>query len=171
MEVKLKVNNVEVVLGIETINDIVYNLPNDEEYYDLLHQLALSNISSIREKIADKDCLSKETVEFLLKDKNATVLANIVRSDCAKEYISDKDIDYIMSVESEEVIENIISYIDGYENINQTETIDKIMKLENDYLMLKLANSWDTPKKTLKKLAKHKDPDISKSAKKTLDDC
>lgn len=61
--------------------------------------------------------------------------------------------------------------MDDYENINQVETMEKIMKLENEYLLLKLANNWNTPKTILKKLKDHKDPDISNAAKKTLDDC
>ena len=48
MEVKLKVNEVEVTLGVNAINDLVYSLPEGEEYYELFHQLSLSNISSIR---------------------------------------------------------------------------------------------------------------------------
>ena len=45
------------------------------------------------------------------------------------------------------------------------------MKLENEYLLLKLADNWNTPKSVLKKLKDHKDPDVSKAARKSLDDC
>jgi len=171
MEVKLKVNEVEVKLGVNAINDLVYSLPDGEEYYDLFHQLSLSNISSIREKIASKDCLSEETVKLLLKDKNSKVLGSLVRSECVKEYATDDDIDHIIKFGDEETIENLISYIDDYENINQSKTIGKIMALENDYLMYQLSRNWDTPKNILKLLKDHNDPDVAKAAKKTLDDC
>lgn len=171
MDVKLKVNDVEVTLGVNSICDMVYNLPEGEEYYELLHQFTLSNISSIREKIADKNCLAQKSVEVLLKDKNSSVLENIVRSDCAKEYISDSDIDHILEVGDENCIENLINYLDDYENVNQLESVKKIMKLNNHYLLLKLAENWNTPKQALKSLSEHFDPDISKAAKNTLDDC
>jgi len=171
MEVKLIVNNVEVNLGVNSVCDLVYSLPDGEEYYDMLHQFALSNISSIREKIADKNCLAKETVELLLKDKSSSVLSSIVRSDCAKEYITDADIDHILELGDENTIDNLINYLDDYENINQMETVKKVMKLNNTYLLLQLAENWNTPKQALKSLSEHYDPDVAKAAKKTLDDC
>lgn len=171
MEIKLTVNGKEVTVGIEFARNIVSDIPDGKEYYGVLHEFALSKVAAIRAEVAYKRCMSQETVKLLLQDRNIEVLSRIVTSECAKEYITDKDIDHIIATNSEDAIENIISYMDDYENINQVQTIEKIMKLENEYLLLKLADNWNTPKSVLKKLKDHKDPDVSKAARKSLDDC
>ncbi|MBF0266871.1 MAG: hypothetical protein HQL46_16530 [Gammaproteobacteria bacterium] len=112
MEIKLKVNDIEVNVGIEFAKSIVSDIPVSKAYYEILHQFALSKVAAIRKEVAYKDCMSEETVKLLLQDSNIEVLSQIVTSSCAKEYITDKDIDHIIATNSENAIENIINYLD-----------------------------------------------------------
>lgn len=114
--------------------------------------------------------MSEDTAKELLADKDISVLNNILRSDAVKEVFDDDDFEYILSTNNEEVIENLISYLDDYSALSDTDNcIDEILNLNNDYLTLQIANNYNTPKKVLKKLLKHNDPDIVAAAKSSLE--
>lgn len=170
MEMKLSVNGVEINVGIELAGNIASYLNDNELNQAIFHELAQHTAASVRKEIAYKDNLSEDTAKELLADKDISVLNNILRSDAVKEVFDDDDFEYILSTNNEEVIENLISYLDDYSALSDTDNcIDEILNLNNDYLTLQIANNYNTPKKVLKKLLKHNDPDIVAAAKSSLE--
>ena len=167
---KLSVNGVEMNIGIELAGNIASYLNDNESNQEIFHELAQHTSSSVRKEIAYKDNLSKETAKLLLADKDVSVLNNLLRSDSVKEVFNDDDFKYILSTNNEEAIENVISYLDDYVSLSDAdECLNEILALNSDYLTLQVANNYNTPKKILKKLLKHNDPDIVAAAKSSLE--
>jgi len=170
MTMKLIVNDIEVNIGIELASNIASYLNDNEGNQAIFHELAQHSSASIRKEIAYKDKISEETTRLLLEDKDMSVINNILRSDPTKKIFNDDDFKRILESSNEEAIENIINNIDDFSSLNDVdECLDKIIALNNDYLTLQIANGYHTPKKILKKLVKHNDPDISREAKSNLE--
>jgi hypothetical protein len=170
MEIKLTVNGIELNVGVELTTNIASYINDNEVNQEIFHQLAQHSSSAIRKEIAYKDNISTETAELLLKDKDSTVLMNILRNQVTKELFTDDDFEYFLSFNNEELISDMIGYLDDYENLSDLNSCyAKIIDLENNYLTLQIANNYNTPKKILKKLLKHNDPDIVIAAKNSLD--
>jgi hypothetical protein len=168
MEIKLLVNGKEANFGINFARNILSSIPENEIYADLIHEFAKSKCASIRSEVARRNYNSPETIELLLQDKNIEVLLEIITNDSAREYITDEHLDEIVISNNEDAIENIIRSIDNFENTNKVDLFEKIMQLENDYLLLQIADGYHTPKVILKQLVKHHDPDIASAAQENL---
>jgi hypothetical protein len=171
MNIKLTIDDIELPIGVELAASIASNLNNSPKNQKIFHKLAQHNSASVRKEIAYKDTLSNETTKILLRDKDMSVLEYIVRSDSAKEILDMDDFNYIISTNSEAVIENLISYIDDYVLLEDDlfECLNKILELNNDYLTMQIASNYNTPKKILKELLKSDDPDVVFNAKKSLE--
>ncbi|MDF1878403.1 hypothetical protein JHD46_01975 [Sulfurimonas sp. SAG-AH-194-C20] len=170
MEIKLSVNGIEINVGIELIGQITSSLNDNESNQAIFHELAQHSSSSVRKEVAYKDKISEDTARILLADKDISVINNLLRSDPVKEIFNDEDFSNILNSANEEAIENVISNLDDYSSLSDAEDcLAQIIALENNYLTLQVANNYDTPKKILKKLVKHNDPDIAAAAKNSLD--
>jgi len=170
MKTLLKIAETEVSLGIDELQSIVSYLADNEKNSAIFQQLATHKSATIRKEIAYKDNLTEESVQLLLRDKDVAVLSNIVRSAAVKEIFSDEDFDYVVSRDNEELISDMLGSLDEYENLSDySAALEKIIALENEKLTLIIAESYNTPKKILKKLLKHNDPDIVNAAKSSLE--
>ena len=140
-----------------------------EENEDFFYQLATHNSATIREKIAYKSSLDNKTIKLLLQDKDTKVLENIVRNQQAIKVFDNSNFEHILKYGNEDTIIEMISSLMDYECIeNLDECYNKIEELNNDYLLLKIASSYGTPKKILRTLSRNKDIDISYAAKNNL---
>jgi hypothetical protein len=140
-----------------------------KENEDIFYQLATHNSATIREKIAYKNSLDKKTIKLLLQDKDTKVLDNIVRNQQAIKIFDNNNFEHILKYGNEDTIIEMIGSLTEYECIeNLDECYKKIEELNNEYLVLKIASSYTTPKKILKNLSKSKDIDISNAAKNNL---
>jgi hypothetical protein len=168
MNVELKIDEIAVPMGIDVLSRILYNIPdseNNKTYQEFYAKLATHKSASIRKEVANKNFLSEDTVKKLLRDSDCGVLENIVRSDSTKKYFDEEDFEYILSTNSEIVIENVIGNLNDFECIENVDACyNKILDLENNYLTLKIAENYSSPNRILKKLCKHEDIDIKLAA-------
>ena len=169
MEAKLIVNGHEISVGIELLGRIVSDLADYEENQEIFHILAQSASANIRQEIAYKDNISEETAMLLLNDKDITVLERIINNNVAKELIDDDILNNIMENANEELLKEIASNFDSFENISADKIANKLIELENPYVTLSIAENYSSPKKILKSLLKHSDPDIVRAAKSSLE--
>lgn len=170
MEIKLIVNGVEVNVGVELAGNIASYLNDNEDNQAIFHELAQHSSSSVRKEIAYKDKISADTAALLLEDKDIAVVNNILSSEAAKEIFNDDNFKNILASNNEEAIENVISNMDEYDELSSTDACyNEILALDNNYLSLQIANNYHSPKKILKKLLKHNDPDIVAAAKSSLE--
>lgn len=169
MTMKLIINEVEVNLGIESMKDIVSMIADKVDCKDAHHEMALSNIASIRADIAYKENISEETAKLLLADRDNAVLENIVSNKVVQSVATNEDIEHIITYASQSTLKGFVSYIAHFENIDTGEIYAKLLAQNNPDITLSIAESYDTPKRILKKLAKDSDVDIAKAAKNCLD--
>ncbi len=169
MEAKLIVNGHEISVGIELLGNIASSLADNKDNQELFYILAQSVSANIRQEIAYKDKISEETAMLLLNDKDTTVLECIIRNDVAKEIIDDDILNNIIENANEEVLKEIANNFDSIENINADKTAKKLIELENPSVTIAIAENYSSPKKILKSLLKHSDPDIVRAAKSSLE--
>lgn len=169
MEVKLIVNGVEKLVGIEFLIEIANSMTDISENQDIFFQLANHSSATVRQRIAYKSNLDKKTAKLLLQDRDTRVLETIVRNQQAIKIFDNEDFEHILKYGNEDTIAEMISSLMEYECLDNLEDCyKKIEALNNDYLILKIASSYGVPKKILKNLSKHKDIDISNCAKNSL---
>ena len=169
METKLVVNGVEAKIGVEFLESIASSLPDKEYYQEICHELAQHSSASVKAEIAYKDNISTDTASLLLEDKDPKVLENILRSESVKEFFNDQHFEKILETKNEELISTLIDNLDEYQEVDIDKCLDEILALNDDYLTRKIADNYSTPKKILKKLLKHNDPDIVEAAKSSLE--
>jgi len=169
MKMTLIINEVEINLGIESMKDIVDSLADKREFQNAYHQMALSNIASIRADVANRDNISEETAKVLLIDKDNAVLENIINNEIAQSIATDEDIEHIMTYGSQYTVKIFVSTIESFENIDSMAIYTKLLEENNADIILSLAENYNTPKKILKKLAKNNDKDIAQAAKSSLE--
>jgi hypothetical protein len=160
MNVELKIDEIAVPMGIDVLSRILYNIPdseNNKTYQEFYAKLATHKSASIRKEVANKNFLSEDIVKKLLRDSDC--------SDSTKKYFDEEDFEYILSTNSEIVIENVIGNLNDFECIENVDACyNKILDLENNYLTLKIAENYSSPNRILKKLCKHEDIDIKLAA-------
>lgn len=169
MKAKLIIDGCEVDIGIDLISNIASSLADDKNYQEVFHILAQSKSANIRQEIAYKDNITEETATLLLEDKDTSVLERMVRNDVAKGIINDEILDSIIQRANEEVLKEIANNFDGYSNVSIEKTAKKLVELNNLTITLAVAENYSTPKKALKALLKHSDPDIARAAQRSLD--
>lgn len=169
MEVKLVIEGFEVQVGEQFLQNLVDAIPDTKDYSDLFLVLAKSTNPYVRRDVAYKENINTETAEILLADKEPTVLERIVEKEVARSVIKPERLKEILGFAGIDTVVSIINNIAEYEEMDVDELADLIMAQENPALTLLLAESWNTPKKILKKLAKSKDIDISTAAKNSLE--
>lgn len=168
MDAKLIVNGIELKVGTELLGNITYYLSDSENNKEIFHALAGSKSANIRKEIASKDSISENTAILLLNDHDPKVLEEIIRNDIAKSIITDELIDNIISIENEDLLVQIANNYEGFENLDIEDVAKKLISLDNPTVTYAVADNYSTPKKVLKNLLKHSDPDISNAAKKSL---
>jgi hypothetical protein len=169
LEAKLIINGIETQVGVNLLKDISSDIPDNENYQAIFHELAQSKVAEIRANISYKDKLSKDTVQLLLRDKDSEVLSNIIRNEVAQIIANDDDIDYLISTLNEDNLVRLISYLDDYRNIDLEKHVEKLLSLENPVIDLAIAENHSMPKKFLNQLLKSNDLDVANSAKSTLE--
>lgn len=169
MKMTLIVNDIEVTLGVESMKSIAQCIDDKPEFQEIYHEMALSDISSIKEYIANKDHISKETAKLLLADKDDKVLENIISNEAVKTVMTDEDIEHIIKNASQNTIKDLIRYLDGYENVDMDRAYSKLLASNNADIVLTIAENYSTPKKLLRQLAKYPDSDIARAAKESLE--
>jgi hypothetical protein len=98
------------------------------------------------------------------------VINNCLSSAAVKAVFGDEDFERILSTGNEEAIACMISNMDEYIGLSDVdESLETVLALNNDFLTLQVAQIYSAPKKILKKLAKHSDPDIANTAKENLE--
>ncbi len=165
MKMKLMINDISIDLGIESIKDFILFLSDKSDYQEFYHEMALSNVSSIRQSIAIKTELSETTAKLLLTDKDIDVLESIIENNVAHSIITDDDIEYIIIHASQSTIKYLASNIKKFKNIDISKTYKKLLKLDNPDILLSIARCSDTPSSILEILMKHPDIDITEEAK------
>lgn len=156
-------------LSYEIVANITSSYDDSIDNSDYFALAAKHPASSVRENVAYKDKMSKETLNQLINDSSVAVLRNLVRTEAFKEHAADDVIEKLVMFDLE-IAQNIAGDFDSYQNANPTKLCATLMGLSDPSVSYALAGNYNSPKKILKELAGHSDPYVSSEAKRRLED-
>jgi len=155
-------------ISYEAMSSIISNSP-DLKYFENLYLAASKSTSSVvRENVAYKENLNKETVEILIKDDSINVLRSLVRNKGFKKYAAHDDIERLFLLDAE-IAKDIAGYFVSFENADSEKLIKIILDSNDPGILYALVGSYNSPKKILKDLSEHSDPYVASEAKNRLE--
>ena len=167
----LLIDDLEVPIGYELLEVIADRLPDSINNQPLFHKLAQHDIADIRYAISYFDNLSIETVKLLIQDSEIRVVERILQNSNHISRLSEHEIrEIIDKYPTTEILKNIVRNYDEIDAEEPEEIIEYILQIAEKNLPVigEIASFYNTPKKILRKLTKHHDPDIALKAKETL---
>jgi hypothetical protein len=154
-------------IGYDDLANIVSNLPDSPDFEDVFYVLAEHPSATVRESIAGKDKINKETVKILASDSDALVTRALVRSDAARDALTTEQLIEMIKRDAD-IAENIAGYVDSYNNADADVIAVALAQHSDPRVRNALASNSSTPKKVLKSLSKDGDPRVRASAKQSL---
>jgi hypothetical protein len=155
-------------LSYEAISNIASSYNDSKDSNNFFTLAARHPASSVRENIAYKDKISKETLSLLMADKSMPVLRNLVRTETFRKNASEEDIERLIHLDVE-IAQNIAGDIDSYEQADAAKLCAMFLSMEDPSILASLAGNYNAPKKVLKELASNSDPYVALQAKNQLD--
>ncbi len=168
IEVVFTVNGINVPIGPELLADIVSALPDQDTYAAVFEQFAKSTAFSVRENVAYKDNINKNTVALLTKDPVEQVILNLVRSQNAAKFITDAVLLAIINRNSKLAAE-IASRVEVFDKVNTTKTCLALISSIDPLVRKAVAENYNTPKKILTELLGDEEPEVVAAAKNSLE--
>jgi hypothetical protein len=156
------------VLTYRMVGDITSSLDDNEENNDFFEVAAHHPASSVREYVASKDNISTNVMETLSSDKSIAVLRNLVNTSCFRENATEEQIEKLVKLDIE-IAESVANYISSFENADANKLALLLSESNDPSVLATLAGNSDTPKKILKVLSTHSEPEIASQAKNSLD--
>jgi hypothetical protein len=173
MKGALIINNVRLELGYEMLNQLAYNMEDNNGTRDIAHELAQSLCCETRFHIASRSCLNPETVAFLLPDTRIEVMRAMIDNE---EFISQMalaDLERFINTGDPEILSSIVKAMsdltETYEVCERDWLCEKLCQHPDPAVRSELAGNDETPEFFLKKLAQDPDLDVSQAAKDTLE--
>lgn len=170
MDAKLVVNGVEVKLGHDELSSICGSLSDSKKNQDIFHELAKSQSEAVRENVAWKKRLSKETALLLIKDTSIEVLREIVGHVTAKEIITEDDIKRLIALQDTEIMVTIAEGVYEYDNCDETFIYNALINQADPQVRYQLAQDSEMPKFLMSTLIDDQDIEVSEEAKETLEE-
>lgn len=155
-------------LSYETMSSIVSSIPDNEANEAFFSIMAHHPSVQVRENVAYKDNISEETVQLLAKDKSVAVLRNIVRNSKFKESATLEQLLAFLEIDVD-VAQSIAGNISDYSEADSNKLAQAVANHPDPSVAYYLADSYSAPKKILKALTTHIDPNVASAAKRTLD--
>ena len=158
-----------VPLPYTSVSTIVDDIPENHELSDQFCLLAAQHpASQVRQRVANRDKLSEETMAILAKDTSVDVLRNLIRSAAFQEY-ADQDLLARFVQISTDLAEAIADNLGSFSNANAEALVQLLLQMDDPAIAYNLAGNYNIPKKILRSLLKHNDLVVSQVAKNTLD--
>jgi hypothetical protein len=155
-------------ISYEAMSSIISNSP-DLKYFENLYLAAARSTSSVvRENVAYKENLNKETVELLIKDDSISVLRSLVRNKAFKKYAAHEDVERLFLLDAE-IAKDIAGDYVSFENADSDKLIKVILASNDPGVLYALISGYNTPKKILRELSEYFDPYVSSEAKTRLE--
>ena len=155
-------------LGFESLESVIYSIPDTKENSALFAALAKHPYPGIRSQLASKQNLDDETVMLLASDTDVNVLSNITYSESFKNKATLDDIKRILE-QNNDASSNIISSAGGFKKVSVDEieqTIKDVVK--NPRVLQTAAQGYDLSTAFLEELSQNPDVSVSSAAKETL---
>ncbi len=170
MDAKLIVNGVEVNLGHDELSGICGSLSDSEKNEGIFHELGKSSSEAVRENVAWKKSLSKETAKLLLNDTSIEVLREIVGHETAKDLITKEDINRLIALQDTTIMVTIAEGVYEYDNCDETFIYAALINQADPQVRYQLAQDSEMPKFLMKQLTNDQDLEVSEEAKETLEE-
>lgn len=171
MKVQLLIDDVELQVGYELLETIADRIGDHSEFSAVYHKLAQNKNPEVRYAIAYYDNILPETAELLANDIEPKIVERVCDGSERIAKISEETIIEIIDQRATtDILKAIVNNFTSVDSEEPNSILDLIIQRSDDNfdVLGAIADSWDTPKYILKKLAKHRDPDIVRKAKESL---
>ncbi len=173
MKAELVINNVRLELGHKELNEISYVLNDCKRNRDIFHELAKSQSTETRARIASQTHLYEKTAKLLLADNQIDVIRSMMnRGGRTVSHLGKTDIEKLINIGDHEVLNEIINRIsdltETFEVCEKDWLCEKLYQQPDPSVRFELASSEDTSEFILKKLLEDSDINVSQAAKDTL---
>lgn len=156
-------------LPYEIVANITLAYDDSTDNCDFFALAAKHPASAVRENVAYKSKMSKDTLNYLIKDTSIAVLRNLINTEVFKEHATEDVIEKLVKLDLE-IARDIANDYDSYQQANATKLCATLLGLSDPAISYALAGNYNVPKKILKELAGHPDSFISAEAKRRLED-
>ena len=113
MNTQIVVNGVEVTLGVETLTDVISQLPDTQEFESVFEELSKSPSYTVRAAVAVKTHLSPEVVNRLAHDKTRQVVSNLLANSSVAKQIPQSVLAAKLAQDDPELLVEIIGELHG----------------------------------------------------------
>jgi len=154
-------------LSYEAMISLISSSPDTEAFQSLYDHAATHQSAIVREYVAGKDNLSKNSVDILSADKSINVLRALVRSAAFKKHACDEILVNLILLDIE-IARSIADYYEEFKMTDSDRILNALLQINEPAVMTNLINNYSTPKKVLKELANYPDSFVATAAKERL---
>jgi len=167
IKTELLINGQKVIIGHQFLGEITRSIPDIQENASVFDMLALSDDYEVREFISRNDNLSKKSIHILLNDENPDIVDNILSNHNLSKHIKEDVLFSIIKTGNIRFLATIASNFDDYDQCDLCKIAKKLASHKSATVRYGLV--WSRPSeiistKTLVKLSKDSDIDVSKGA-------
>ena len=169
-KVDLTIDGIDVKVGHELLEVMVRYMPDTKENTKVFEKLALHNSHEIRDYIANKDNISKKTINILLADKRHGIITALLRNTKVANKLTPKQIKNIIALGNPAHCVTIASNLNDFTKCDICKLAKFLSNHSDPKVRIELVSrrNYDIPKNIIKKLTKDKDIDVVNAAKERL---
>lgn len=167
MKITVSIDSHSIELDADSVERLVSNLRDAEEYKVLYRALADHPASGVRSEVAYKDHLDAETVNKLANDPVPEVRRNLLRSNSGRAVLTEAQLQLLAEgdVDCAEIIADSL----GRYQLESDALALMLAEHTDPKVRRSLARCSDVPKRLLKQMLKDADSAVRHNAKDTLE--
>jgi len=172
IKTELILNDRKVVVGYKFLENIVRDIPDIKENRKIFDMLVHSDNLEVRRCIANKENVSKKSIDILLNDDNLNVVDNVLSNVDLSKCIKEETLMKIVQSNHTQLLLTIAENIDNYAKCNLCKIVKLLANHKNAsvrYALLYWRVTGIVTVKILKQLVKDEDIDVSNYARKELE--
>jgi len=167
---QLSIGSIQVLLTPVLLNSLASGLEDNKDTQAVFAELARHPSFEVRDTIAGKDNLDRETVLRLAADPCVRVVRSLLNSDACK-HLDRETLQAMVQRDPEIAYDLADSWrIEDFNEVEVGEIVEMLMGVADESVRFALAGNSRAGKKSLRKLSKDANPAVAQRARKTLED-
>ncbi|WP_045213458.1 hypothetical protein [Desulfonatronovibrio magnus] len=168
-KLKLTVNGKTVTLGNESVEDVLYSIPDKRKFNPIVAEFAKSPIPQVRMDVASRSSINKEIVSMLLEDTQIDVLRNLVLNHNAHGFIPENSLLRLIETDDFDILETIVGNLDSFSQCDEDVLAETLCKTKNPKVRMSLAENELIDQEILEILSRDEDQEVADKALATLE--
>jgi DNA-binding phage protein len=172
IKTELLINGQQVSIGHEYLEDTIRDIPDIQDNANIFDILSLSDNPDVRDSIARKEHLNKQTIYRLLNDSSQDIVESVLSNTDINKYIKNKTLLKIIKTDNIKYLIAIAQNIEDYVKCDQCKIVKILSTHKNPLVRYNLIHyrvSEVISTKILKKLSRDNDITVAQKAQERLD--